>query len=350
MKFIDAWWFNNLQEDCNIPQPNFFTPKSHIGVYAELEKIELPFSLLVYAKASDGKILYSNNYNIITSESCEKYEIEIDPQMGIFIFKALTDTLSELPDSIYIVYKDKKTEYAQTKKCEYSTLSGKINDFNGNLFQSPLLLYRVAFDGKNSYMGVWSDKDGKYQITVPNGTYNAFYLDDDSYNKTTLECWGWHMIVDQNEEINFKIGNGEVYSLHTWPSNGGFSTLFIYFRPMILPSLKHSTYTVDLNEGFNVTDISPDLELKDLNISVNNHKCEVISLQRIYETSSDKKSMPAYIVQVNKYCGSIHVGKQTLCVEYNNQKRKDIDKNVILAQSQGYMQFFYKDSCATCIK
>lgn len=351
MVYIDAWWFNNIQEYSEVIQPDFFTPTTHYGIYAELHTISLPFMITYTALSKKGLVLYLKDFNIVDSGEYEDFEIEVAPKIGIFIFKALADNLPELPASINVTYKDSEREYTETVACHYSTLHGRITDFSGNEFQAPLLLHRIAFDGKHSYMGTWSNSNGEYSITVPNGTYNAFYIDDKSYGKTTLECWGWHMIVDKNEQLDFKIGNGEVYSLHAWPSNGGYSTLFIYFRPMILPSLKNKNYKINLDDEFSILDISPDLRTADLSISINGIHSEIISVQRIFETgysNCEKKAMPAYIVQIKRSNHST-IGKQTLVVEYDTQKSKLADDNIILAQSQGYLQFYYH-SGGTCIK
>lgn len=351
MAYFDAWWFNNTQQQVDILQPDFFTPKTHYGVYAELGKISLPFILIYTARNNNGLILHSKKFHIHESGVYENFEIEVEPKEGVFVFKSLAESLNELPATIEVEYKDDKTEYKENIYCSYSTLNGRITDFTGNAFPAPLLLFRTGFDGKNSYMGTWSNSNGEYSITVPKGTYNAFFIDDNSYGKTTLECWGWHMLVDRDEQLDFKIGNGEVYSLHAWPSNGGLSTLFIYFRPMILPSLKEEKYKMKLNDrDFNIFDISPDLTVEDISIRVNGIRSEIISLQKIYETgiyNDENKGMPAYIVQIRRNHST--VGKQTLIVEYDTYKRKLKDERVLLAQSQGYLQYFYH-SCGTCIR
>lgn len=350
MAKIDAWWFNNNQTAEGIHQPAFFTPKTHVGVYAELPKIHLPFELTVEASSSSGKLLYTRAFTLTASGVFEDYEIEVAPDVGVLIFKAVADILSELPSTIYIKYQDVDQEYTESIKCDYSTLKGRITNFTGDGFQGCLLLYRIGFDGKNSYMGTWGNNVGEYSITVPNGTYNAFYIDDDSYGKTSLECWGWHMLVDGDERLDFKVGNGEVYSLFAWPSNGGFATLFIYFRPMILSSLRNENYTVNLDGEFSVQDISPDLRMDDIQVTVNSKVSEILSIQKIYETGliyGEKNAMPAYIVQILKKHSTL--GKQTLCLEYDTQNRKAKDDNVILAQGQGYLQFFYL-SCGMAIK
>lgn len=350
LAYFDAWWFNNTQQNSDVLQPEFFTPKTHFGVYAELGELNFPFTLIFSARNENDSILYSKEFYIDNSENYVDFEIELKQKEGTFKLKSLSETLPELPSYIDIEYKDDKKEYKDTITCSYSRLHGRITDFSGKAFRAPLLMYRIGFD-KNAYMGIWSKNDGEFSVIVPNGTYNAFFIDDDSYGETTLECWGWHMIVDRDERFEFKIGNGEVYSLHAWPSNGGLSTLFIYFRPMILPSLKKAEYELNINDRkFNIIDIAPELYIEDINIWINGICGEILSLQKIYETEQDDTGLlglPGYVVQIRK--NHTTTGKQTIILEYDTHERKRNDKNVILAQSQGYLQYFYH-SGGTCIR
>lgn len=151
------------------------------------------------------------------------------------------------------------------------------------------------------------------------------------------------MIVDRDEEHDFKIGNGEVYSLCAWSSNGGFSTLFIYFRPMVLhKALNPSQCKMNMNDSeFTLTDICPVLDIGNITASINGYNLKNISLQKIYETGGGH-AMPAYILQTQRMPeggGYTAVGKQTLVVEYNAK-----DENGNLSQSQGRLQFFYNNA------
>ena len=48
--------------------------------------------------------------------------------------------------------------------------------------------------------------------------------------------------------------------------------------------------------------------------------------------------------------GNILSEKQTLVLEYDTSKRKEKDDSVMLAQSQGTLQFFYNDNYGTYIE
>jgi len=348
---IDAWWFNNTQtaEDAlyQIPGVPDLTPQTHLGIYAEGGTLEYPIRLEVSATAG-SKVLYENQL-VFTDETSNSDDCAISVYIkadgSILDCKIAADTLPVLPDNINVEIKSGGSVYSANIACEYATLSGKITNFSGNPFPSPAVFAKTGFENNQQlpFMWVWSRKDGTYSITVPKGHYHHFYVDDNTYGTSTLENWSWHMIVDRDETHDFKVGTGEVYSLCAWANNGGFSTLFIYFRPMILKTA--GKYQVEINgNAYNIEDISPSLNLEDMYVTINGYELEQLSLQRIYETGTGGAIMPAYVLQAKRYPNSREystVGKQTLIVEYNT-----VDKNGDTAQSQGRTQFYYSNAYA----
>ena len=336
---IDAWWFENKQGASEVLQPEIFVPKTCFGVYAEIDKTIYPFTVKVTAEL-DGEQLYSGEFTIKSgNEAYETYDVRCTD--STVTLKALAENVTGLPDKISVEIDNGGKCYAETVKCEYARLYGKITDFDGKPFPALVEMDRVGFD-KDISIGVWSDKNGEYSAVVPKGCYNAFWIDDESYGKTSLENWCWHMLIDGDERLDFKIGNGEVYSLSVWCNNGGGRTLFFWFRPMILG--KKSEYEVEINgQSRTVNDISPELEVEDITVTLNGRKLKIISLQRVYETT-ENSVMPAYIMQTERLSGA--VGKQTAVVEYNTAKRSA--ELGYTAQSQGRVQFYFRDSnCLT---
>ena len=348
---IDAWWFSNTQGADEIIQPDFFIPRTHLGLYADGMLLELPIHVS-FAVSAQGKTIFEKQLVLTEPQTLnDEYELAIDSRNGSITGTVFAETPDVLPDHINIRVESGADVYAKDIRCEYATLSGYITDFSGNAFPAAFELNRIGFGGEAPCMGVWSGKDGNYSITVPKGTYNAFYVDDNSYGKTSLENWGWHMIVDRDENHDFKVGNGEVYNLNVWSNNGGYSTLFIYFRPMTLQKYeeyqRRGEYKTEINgREFSTIDLCPDLRIDDVVASINGHKMTNISLQRIMETG-DIHAMHAYILQARRYPENeaySTVGKQTLIVEYNSKADDDH-----AAQSQGRTQFFYKDAHASSL-
>lgn len=344
---IDAWWFENKQKDSEILQPEFCTPKTHLGIYAEMSEITFPFNISVSAKKDNCKI-YCGEFKIDQKkEITDFFEIMCDNRA--FLFKSIIGDVTGLPDEITVGITIGEKRYKKTVKCEYADIHGKITDFEGNPYPAVVRFSRISFDSEYACMAVWSDKNGEYSVIVPKGCYNMFYVCDGSYGKTVLESWSWHMIVDRDEEHDFKIGNGEVYSLSAWCNNGGGKTMFFWFRPMILPSVKKSEYETEIN-GIKrkVYDISPELELCDINVMLNGSRLNTISLQKIYETGKDY-TMPSYIIQTERPDNASEtIEKQTVIVEYNNSDRKE--QASYTCQSQGRTQFYFKDFFALTLR
>lgn len=344
---IDAWWYENKQTESEILQPELGFPKTQLGIYAELEELSFPFKILAAAKKGNKEI-YSREFEVGKGEeTTEAFEVACSD--CAFLFKSITEEITGLPDEITVKIFMGEKEYSETIKCEYARLHGKITDFEGKPYPAVVAFRRIAFGTDYAEMAVWSNKEGEYSVTVPKGRYNNFFVCDHGYGQTVLENWSWNMLVDRDEEHNFKIGNGEVYSLVPWCNNGGGRTMFFWFRPMILPSIKNKKYEVEINGvNRNVNDISPELEASDIKVTLNGRDLKIISLQRIYETGEDY-AMPAYIIQTERpYKASDTVGKQTAIVEYNNSDRKD--KTGYLAQSQGRTQFYFNDFFALALK
>ena len=67
---IEAWWFNNTQEKKEILQPEWFTPKTHLGIYIELQKIQFPIGLNVIAY-KNGLVTYTEETEICDEKYCE---------------------------------------------------------------------------------------------------------------------------------------------------------------------------------------------------------------------------------------------------------------------------------------
>lgn len=336
---IDAWWFENRQDVFEVLQPSVFVPKTCFGVYAELDKITYPFTVKITAEA-DGKTLYCGEFTISSpNEACKTYETVC--RDSTFTLRALAGDVHGLPDTIAVETEMGGKLYIETVKCEYARLYGRITEFDGKPFPAVVQMNRTGFD-KDISIGVWSDKNGEYSAVVPKGCYNAFWIDDESYGKTSLESWCWHMLIDGDERLDFKIGNGEVYSLAVWCNNGGGATLFFWFRPMILG--EKSEYDIDINgESGTVNVICPELVPEDIKVTLNGRELKILSLQKVDETA-ENYVMPAYILQTERPSGA--VGKQTAVVEYNTAKRSA--ELGYTAQSQGRVQFYFKDSnCLT---
>lgn len=341
---MEAWWFENRQTPEEILQPEM-APKTQFGVYCEVERISYPFALCVTAVA-DAKELYRREF-VIESNSVSGDGYEADCSGSALHFSCVAENAAGLPDELLVELRMEGALYIERIPCEYARIYGKITDFDGRPFPAPVIFARQGFAG-SSIIGAWSDKNGNYSVIVPKGCYNSVFVDDNSYGTSTLENWSWHMIIDRDEEHNFKVGNAEVYSLSVWSNNGGSSTLFFWFRPMLLPSIRKKEYEIELNgKKCEVMDICPELAPADISVTLNGAALKVLSLQKVYETGGDH-SMPSYVVQTERPGGSAAIGKQTAVVEYDTAKR--CEELGYTARSQGRCQFYFMDDYALSLQ
>jgi len=297
---------------------------------------EGPFEVTVEARR-DKTLLFRRTYNIVDKKPAGG-DFTYSEANGYFRIEAKTDYRPERPTEIAVAVSGGKTRRARTVPCQYRTIKGTIRDINDKPFRAFL---SVGPDQFSSPVTVWSDSQGRFSIDLPERTYNTFYADDQTYRVSTLEMWGWHMIVDRDETFDFTVGNGEVYNLHAWANNGGYGTYFVYFRPMVLPLLEQPLGKTVLNgQEFRVIDITPRLKPDEVTVRINGAKADLVSLQEVYETgtlNNAPSAMPAYLVQVRR--GNLPPnGKITLSVEYDT--KVTVNDRPVRVRSVGYTQFY----------
>jgi hypothetical protein len=274
---------------------------------------------------------YSNKFLVRKDMKSSTFKTEV--LNNHFLITIPVYQLKDNPQKMRIIITSAGMNLEKWIDCRYHKVYGYFTDFGGNPLKSYIL---IRSDGFYNVSGVWSDTSGYYEIYLPERIYNCFYVNDGNYKLSTLEAWAWHMIVDEDQKLDFKIGTGEVYNLNVWPSNGGANNLYISFRPMVL-YYKNSGDTVKKfnNKEFNLVNIAPDLELDNMAITINGIQTEKYTLQKYFETAKDW-AMPAYLIQLRRLMPCI--GKQTIRVEY--EKIIELDGKKVLQNSMGYYQFY----------
>jgi len=322
---ILAYWYNFPKAMIKMEKGNLMTFHSSLHLYGKAPSDKFEVNAEVYLK--DGNKIFKKTF---------KSEIA-KISNGFFKIQYPVDYSKKLPYKIIVSIISSKGKRTKEIKCFYHKLHGKLVDFNENPVKGFINVGPDGFAGEN--LGVETDENGEYELILPERTYNCLIPNTKAYATTALEAWGWHMIVDSNQELNFKIGTGEVYNLNVWANNGGGFTYFISFRPMILARAKQQrSFQVKMNdESFEINDFSPDLKVKDLKILINGEKADIISLQKYYETGRPGAGSKAYIVQVKKPKSGAF-GKQTITVEFD--KIVEIEGKKYRASAMGCCQFY----------
>ncbi len=327
---IQAYWYNIPPGSIALDIGQKMDFHSSLHIYGKAPADE--FQVHVKAFLKNGDQALEKRFEINRAVESNFVEFRND------FFKIIhpVEYTKENPDKIGVTLSSAKGTRSKEIECRYHKLSGKITDFNGKPFKAPIAICPDGFASES--LGKWSDEEGRYEIWLPERTYNAIIAFPKSYGMTELEAWAWHILIDADQNIDFKVGTGEVYNLNVWPNNGGGSSFFISFRPMVLWTMEQKKFPVTINETeFSITDASPELKPEDFKITVNGKEVEIISCQKYYETGRPGKGMPSYLVQVNSK-GLKHPGKMTVIVEYEKEVERN-QKN-IMCTSMGVFQFY----------
>jgi hypothetical protein len=223
---IAAYWYNVPKDSLVIKVMGQALPfRSTLEVYAMAPADSFDVSLA--ARGRNGTPIFSKTFSV--------RKIRGDPSIrvqwkGKFIKLIIPVTYQTAPPStIKVTINAGSTHRTKLVECKYHKLSGRITDFSGKPFRAAVLVRSDDFDGSG---GVWSDAAGNYSMLLPERVYSNLFVDDESYGMQTAEAWGWHIIMDADQTLDFKVGTGEVYNLNVWPNNGGAKTFFLSFRPM----------------------------------------------------------------------------------------------------------------------
>jgi hypothetical protein len=293
------------------------------------------FSLQVEVYSPGNRKVWDKVLEI--KQSVKPYFMEIND--GYFKIRQVVEYLKETPDRIEVTIKSAKEQRKKVIKCRYHRLFGKITDFRGRPLKAFIGVCPDSFLSER--LGKWSDSGGNYEIVLPERTYNALIIETVDKGVSNLEAWAWHIIVDEDQELDFKIGNGEVYNLNVWVNNGGGDAYFISFRPMLLKKIfPPKNYSLQLNEQeFNVAELAPPLGKEDLVIKINGKKAQIISIQKYFETGflGQNFGLLSYLIQVSRQ-GLSRIGKQTVQVEY--EKQIEVKGRKMKINSMGYYQFY----------
>ena len=112
------------------------------------------------------------------------------------------------------------------------------------------------------------------------------------------------------------------------------------FRPMeLVLGMKNEKTTVHLNgRDFQIGIWIPELEINDVQVTINGKDTEILSFQKYYETGSSNAGCIAYIIQVKRSDEHGLTGKQTVMVSY--EKTLEIGAKKRVVNSVGSYQFY----------
>ena len=334
---IKAYWYNVPNSSYPFADSkNVF--HSLLQIYGKASSDLKHISASVYLK--NGVEVLDETFNVhnkLLGIKDDSIPFDFEANDGFFKLGCPVEDLDENPVRIVITVVSSTGKRTKELKCQYHKISGHITDFEGN----PEMAY-VCFspDAFAPPFGIWSDSSGYYELEVPERTYNSVIVNTKDYKISKLEAWGWHIIVDRDQRMDYKIGTAEGYSFNFWANNWGGVAYSIAFRPMALvpqDQINSRDTTIAINgNSWKVIRIAPELEPEHLNVTINGSAAKIISMQKYYETAQGM-ALPAYIVQVERGEHSTP-GKKTVMVEYSSQM--EIGGKSVECNSMGYFEFY----------
>lgn len=193
--------------------------------------------------------------------------------------------------------------------CRYHRIYGDCRTPGGDAYLTPIYFCRSGW--ADSAVVVHTDDNGHYDALIPEGTYRSVIAINHTYATGSLENWSWHMMIDRDEELDFTVGDTEIYSLDLTVSQS-MGGCIVFFRPMMLSQVaEHSNISgpVELcGKQFGLIDITVPLTPADLELELNGNPLGIMNMQQVYEAIGET-AMPAYIL----FCEPAKmVGRQTL--------------------------------------
>ena len=339
--------FGGTHDDSDITAYWYNVPKDSLRIVVMGQTLQFHSTLEIYGQAPsdsfavsasvsmpDGSWGTSREYVVQKGKKDPSYQVQ---WRGKF-FKLITSASYKPvpPAKILVAVQSGLNRRTKEIACRYHRLSGKIADFEGKPFRAVVLVRPDDFDGT---AGVWSDAAGNYSILLPERIYGNIFVDDESYGLKTAEAWGWHIIADADQTLDFKVGTGEVYNLIVWPNNGGARTYFLSFRPMSVFFYQNqppqTSVTIE-EKSYDVLDVAPRLKSNEITVRFNGKEAPIVSLQKYYEWTSGRV-MPAYLLQVSRE-NLENIGKQSVIVEY--QSESELGGKKVVHTSTGVFQFY----------
>lgn len=132
-----------------------------------------------------------------------------------------------------------------------------------------------------------TDKNGYFEFREKNGYFQYMTVVKD-YGEKYLEFWGHNIDLKENHNFNITIGTNEIYGLNVFEVNGTKFPIFIYFRPMNLFKYKNGE-----------TDISPNIEQENINITLDGVEAKIFKLQKVNEFIKENgQYLTSFLIQL----------------------------------------------------
>lgn len=189
------------------------------------------------------------------------------------------------PQYAHITFTTEKEKFDNLIPIKLHKIYGKITSFEGNPIAAYLLVGNLEISAK-------ADSNGNYTLWLPEKKVQHIFIDDETYSKTSLECFiGHNFTLTRDLEIDLHIHRMELYNMRSWAS---YKAFYIYFIPMSLTRLRDTSMEGKREKW-------PKLGVDQVKVYINERKASIIFFSEVpdYIGFTNKVlSRPAYIISI----------------------------------------------------
>lgn len=239
---------------------------------------------------------------------------------NIYIMKSIRILLSRTVVLLVVVLCLSVTASAQVTE-DSVTIRGLVSDYEGNAIGNCLVMlqnsnFDVLFETR-------TDKNGMYQLRIPEGRYNSMAaIDMDTYPHTMkpgtgdedlrLEFWAWNFIADRDTTLDIRYHRMEAYGVHVFHIPGGMPTYQIYVRPMSLTrflaskGIDNARHKEDLSglvqessaDSARCDNIAPVIDKAGIRVWIDGDEADILMKQQVREYYEADEYGIAYYITV----------------------------------------------------
>jgi len=151
---------------------------------------------------------------------------------------------------------------------------GHVRDFN----EEPFPAYLWATNQKQTTHDIVaaSDNRGYFEFYYPTGKPLRLFVDDETYGKTTSECWINSNNITSDIEVFPHVGSLELYGFNVWESSGIWH---IFFLPSLISSPQEP----------------PEILASNVKVWINKIPGKIMSFNKTDEYLGDNIRYPGYL-------------------------------------------------------
>jgi len=165
-------------------------------------------------------------------------------------------------------------------------LCGRVRDFDDRPF--PAYVWAVGEDPAAPQAIMRTDEEGRFALRYPEGKPLRVFIDDESYSRTTYECWIISEGLKADVQINPRVGDFELWGLHAWHTQLNWH---VYFWPCSLP--------LDLRAKRLGREFSaPRLKKEEITVRVEGEEVPLLGFHRVQVQVGKGRSHAVYLLDL----------------------------------------------------